>query len=62
MNSYHIIAPNVGDSERWSDRMTLNSLLDQPRAYAISYRVDRGTRTKTMHEPNKNGFLSSSPI
>lgn len=56
------LAPNVGDSERWSDIMTLNSLLDQPSACAISYRVDRVTKMKIMHGPNNNGFLSSSPI
>lgn len=32
MDCCYIIAPFVGDLERWSDKMTLNSLLDQPRA------------------------------
>lgn len=54
MDCCHIIAPFVGDLERWSDKMILNSLLDQPSAWPVN-RVARISGMKNMHGPNDEG-------
>lgn len=61
MGFCHVIAQLVGDPERWSHRITLNSLLDQPSACAMSGKA-RISEIKTVYDPNNKGLLSSWPI